>query len=180
MSAEDFQLIDDSKIDDSIIKRDFIKIYHQHGAEVNNENQNIKFHFGENLNYIQLGNAYLEIDILVRKPDATNFTNAGIIRLVNKGLAYIFQEGRLSTSAGTEIEHNKNLGNVSTIMRLLTQKDGDLSSYFDKIDETEGGINNSTLKHMLIDSHTNDDNKVKIRANLPLEHIFGFCKLSKK
>ena len=34
MSAEDFQLIDDSKIDDSIIKRDLIKIYHQHGAEV--------------------------------------------------------------------------------------------------------------------------------------------------
>ena len=45
MSAEDFQLIDDSKIDDSIIKREFIEIYHQHGAEVNNENQNIKFYF---------------------------------------------------------------------------------------------------------------------------------------
>ena len=65
-------------------------------------------------------------------------------------------------------------------MRLLTKKDGDLSSYFDKIDETEGGINNSTLKHMLIDSHTNDDNKGKIRANLPLEHIFGFCETFKK
>ena len=38
MSAEDFQLIADS-----VLKRDFIKINHQHGAEVNNENQNIKF-----------------------------------------------------------------------------------------------------------------------------------------
>ena len=38
MSAEDFQLIDDSKIDDSAIIKDFKKIYHQHGAEVNNEN----------------------------------------------------------------------------------------------------------------------------------------------
>ena len=95
-------------------------------------------------------------------------------------LAYIFQEGRLSTSAGTEIEHNKNLGNVSTIMRLLTQKDGDLSCYFDKTVETEASINNSTLKHMLFDSHTNDDNKGKISANLPLEHIFGFCKTFKK
>ena len=180
MSAEDFQFIDDSKIDDSIIKRDFIKIYHQHGAEVNNENQNIKFYFGENLNYIQLGNAYLEIDILVRRADRTNFTNADEIRLVNNGLAYIFQEGRLSTSAGTEIEPNKNLGNVSTIMRLLTQKDGDLSSYFDRIDETEAGINNSTLKKLLIDSHTNNDHKGQIRANLPLEHIFGFCKTFKK
>ena len=43
MSAEDFQLIDDSKIDVSIIKRDFINLYHQHGAEVNNENQKINF-----------------------------------------------------------------------------------------------------------------------------------------
>ena len=90
MSAEDFQLIDDSKIDDSIIKRDFINIYHQHGAEVNNENQNIKFYFGENLNYIQRGNDYLEIDLLVRKADATNFANADNIRLVNNGPAYIF------------------------------------------------------------------------------------------
>ena len=38
MSAEDFQLIDDSKMDDSIIKRDFIKIYHQSGANVDAEN----------------------------------------------------------------------------------------------------------------------------------------------
>ena len=65
-------------------------------------------------------------------------------------------------------------------MRILTQKDGDLLSYFDKIDKTEAGINNSTLKHMLIDSHTIEDNKGKIRANLPLEHIFGFCKTFKK
>ena len=128
MSAEIFQLIDDSKIDDSIIKRDFLKIYHQHGAEVNNENHNFKFYFGENLNYIQIGNSYLEIDIEVRKADRTNFANAYQIRLVYNGLAYFFQERRLSTSAGTELEHNKNLGNVSTIMRLLTQNDGDLSS----------------------------------------------------
>ena len=67
-------MIDDSQIDDSIIKRDFIKIYHQHGAEVNNENQSIKFYFGENLNYIQKGRAYLEIDIEVRKADRTKFT----------------------------------------------------------------------------------------------------------
>ena len=96
------------------------------------------------------------------------------------GLAYIFQEGRLSTSAGTEIEHNKNRGNVSTIMRLLTQKDGDLSSYFDKMDETEAGTTNSTLKHMLIDSHTNENNKGKKKANFPLKHLFGFCRTFQK
>ena len=173
-------MIDDPKIEDSIIKRDFIKIYHQHGAEVNNENQNIKFYFGENLNYIQIGNAYLEIDKVVKRADGNNFSDADGITLVNNALAYVFQEGRISTSAGTETEHNKNLGNVSTIMRLLTQKDGDLSSYFDGIDEIVAGIADSTLKHMLIDSHTNDDNNGKIGANLPLEHIFGFCKTFKK
>ena len=87
MNAEDFQLIGDSKIDDSITKRDFIKIYHQHGAEVNNENQNTKFYFGENPDFIQIGIAYLEIDILVRKADRTNFADADEVRLVNNGLA---------------------------------------------------------------------------------------------
>ena len=100
--------------------------------------------------------------------------------MVNNGLAYVFQEGRLSTSAATEIDYIKNLGNVSTVMRFLTQKDEDLSYYFDKNDERDVGITNSTLKHMLIDSHINDDTKGKMRANLPLEHIFGFCKTFKK
>ena len=170
-------MIDDSKIDDSIIKRDFIKIYHQHGAEVDNENQNIKFFFRELPNYIQIGKGYLEIDTDVKKADNTIFTNADQIRLVNSGLAYVFQEGRLSTSAGTEIEDIRNLGNVSFIMRLLTQKDGDLSSFFWQNRRT---ITDSTLKQLLIDSHTNENNKGKIKANLPLEYIFGICKTLKK
>ena len=58
MSAEDFQLIHDSKNDDSFIKRDFIKIYHQHGAEVNNKNHSNKFYFGESPNYLQIENAH--------------------------------------------------------------------------------------------------------------------------
>ena len=62
---------------------------------------------GENLIYVQIGKAYLETDIEIKKADATFFTNADNIRLVINGLAYILQEGRLSTSAGTEIEHNK-------------------------------------------------------------------------
>ena len=180
MSVEDFQLIDDSKIDDSIIERDFIKIFHQFGAEVGNENQNVKFYFGENLNYIQIDNSYLEIDIDVKRADGNKFANADEIRMVNNALDYVFQEGRLSTSAGTEIEHNKSLGNVSTIMRLLTQKDGDLTSYFNRIVERVARIADATLKQMLIDSYTNDDNKGKMRANLPLEHIFGFCKTFKQ
>ena len=73
---------------------------------------------------------------MIKKADGTIFTDADSIRLVNNGLAYVFQEGRLSTSSGMEME-NKYLGPVSSIMRLLIQKDGDLSSCFDKIDERE-------------------------------------------
>ena len=45
-------------------------------------------------------------------------------------------------------------------MRLLTQKVGDLSSDFDKNDGREEGIIESSLKHILIDSHTNDNKKI--------------------
>ena len=67
MSIEDFQLIDNTEIDNSIIKRDFTKIYHQQGAQLNNPNQNIDFIFGENNNYHQIGNSYLEFTITLRK-----------------------------------------------------------------------------------------------------------------
>ena len=65
-------------------------------------------------------------------------------------------------------------------MRLLTSKYGDLSTCFDKIDETEGEIDNSSLKHILINNHTIQANKGKIVRQLPLEHLFGFCKTFKK
>ena len=35
-------------------------------------------------------------------------------------------------------------------------------------------------KHILNDSHTNQDNKGNVRAHLHLEHVFGFCKTFKK
>ena len=167
MSAEDFQLVAVSNNDDSITKRGFIKTCHQHGAEVNIGNQNIKFYFGENRNYIQIGNGCLEADKEVKIADDTSFTNADETRLVNKGLAHTFRGGRLCTSSGTEIENNIYLAPFSAIMRILTHKDGDLSSFFDKTDEIEAGNTNSTLKHMLIDSHTIEDSKGKIRASFP-------------
>ena len=52
MSAVDFQLVDDEKIDDSITKPDFKKNYHQSGAKVNNENSKINICFRENHNLI--------------------------------------------------------------------------------------------------------------------------------
>ena len=184
MSAEDFQLIDDSKIDDSIIKRDFIKIYHQSGANVDAENSQIKFYFGENHNFIQVGNGYLEFDIRVRRADGNAFAigiapGADIFRLVNNAFAYIIHDARISSAAGVEIEQNKYVGPVSTIMRLVTQKDGDLSTYFDIIDESEDEINNTSLRLTLLDNHV-EANRGLLVGHLPLEYLFGFCRSFKK
>ena len=162
MSAEDFQLIDEATIDTSIIKRDYIKIYHQQGAQLNDPNQNVEFIFGENNNYHQIGNAYLQFDITVRRDPNANFTNADVIRLVNNAFAYTFKEATLSTTGGSEIEINKYVGQVSTIMRALTSRYGDLMSYFDKVNETEAAINNTSLKQRLINNHATDENKGKI------------------
>ena len=65
-------------------------------------------------------------------------------------------------------------------MRLLTQKDGDLSSYFDKIDDRESGFTNSSSKPMLIDSLTNEDDRCKIGANLPFKRNSPLTKPSGK
>ena len=79
-----------------------------------------------------------------------------------------------------EIENIKFLGQVSTIMRALTSKDGDLLSHFDKIDETQAESNNTSLKHMLINNHTEAVNQGKFKGQLLLEDSFGFCKTFKK
>ena len=54
-------------------QRNFFKIYHQHGAQLNQSDQNIDFIFSENNNYQQIGIAYLEFDITVRENDGTIF-----------------------------------------------------------------------------------------------------------
>ena len=178
MSLEDFQLIDDTHIDTSNMKKDWTKVYHQDGAQLNDSNQTIDFIFGENNNYHQVGNCYFHYDITVRRDDGTNFVNADEIRMINNAFAYHISELKTSTTGGTEIEINKFVGPVSTIMRVITSKDGDLTSCFDKIDETQ--INNTTLKQIIIDDQQTDANKGKIVGNLPLEHLSGFYKTFKK
>ena len=183
MSAEDFQVVDIEKIDDSIIKRDSIKFYHQSGANVDDENSQINFSFGENHKFIQVGNGYLELDIRIIRNDGNPFTVAprlDTIRLVNNAFAYTNHDARISSSSGVEVEQSKFVGPISTIMRLVTQKDGDLSRCFDIIDEDEGEINSSSLKKMLIDNHIEDNERGILRGHLPLEYIFGFAKSFKK
>ena len=111
-----------------------MKIYHQQGANLIDSDQIVAFIFGENNTYHQTGKAYLEFDIIVRNP-AANFDNNSELRLFNNALAYCFEEVFLSTTGGSDIEHNKHVGQISTIMRYITSKDGDLLSHFDKFNE---------------------------------------------
>ena len=190
MSLEDFQLLDNEPLDNSIIKRDFTKIYHRQGDQLNQSDQNIEFIFGENNNYNQIGNGYLEFNITVRKNDDTNFHFDDPVRLVNNGFAFCFKEARLSTTIGSDIEINKFCGQVSTIMRAISNKDGDLLSQFDNINENDipileqlanlpVQIRDTPHQKMLINNHT-DANKGRIKGYLYLEDIFGFCKTFKK
>ena len=188
MSSEDFQLLDNEPFDNSITKRD-LKIYHQQGAQLNNADQNIEFIFGENNNYHQIGKAYLEFDITVSNPTVNPavFDHNSPIRLTNNGFAYVFQEARLSTSTA-DLEHNKYIGQISTIMRVVSSRDGDLLIQFDNINEelgadeheTTANIQDTSLQKMLITNHENEPNRGKIKCQLPLEHIVGFCKTFKK
>ena len=190
MSLEDFQLIDNEPIDKSIIKRDFTKIYHRQGDQLNQSDQNIEFIFGENNNYHQIGNVYLEFNITVRKNDGTNFHYDDPARLVNNGFTFCFKEARLSTTIGIDIEINKFCGQISTIMRAISNKYGDLLSQFDNINENNIPIlerlqdlpvqsRDSLHQKMLINNHT-DANKGKIKGYLYLEDLFGCYKTFKK
>ena len=73
MSLENFQLLDNEQIDNSIFKKDFLRVHHQQGAQLNQSDRNIDFIFNESNNYHQIGNVYLEFEITVGKIDTTNF-----------------------------------------------------------------------------------------------------------
>ena len=186
MSLEHFQLIDNEVNDKSIIKRDFIKVHHQQGAQLNDPDQNIEIIFSDNNNYHQIGNSYLQFDITVRN-SAANFDDDTPIRLVNNGFLHCFKEAVILTTGGMEIENIKFLGQVSTIIKTLTSKDGDLLSHFDKISEkigadenaTSNNIRSTSLPKMLINNQIEAD-RGKIRGHLALQDVFGFCKSFKK
>ena len=176
MSLEDFQLLDNEPLDNIIIKRDFTKIYHRQGDQLNQSNQNIEFIFGENNNYHQIGNAYLEFNITIRKSDDTKFHHEDPVGLVNNGFALCLKEARLGTTIGSDFEINKFCGPISTIMKSISNKDGDLLSQFDKINEIDipiperladlpPQIRSTPHQKMLIDNHT-DAKKGKIKGYL--------------
>ena len=97
--------------------------------------------------------------------------------LVNYALAYTSKEARLDTTVGSDLEPNKYVGKVATIMRLITWKEGDFSSCFDKINKND--FNMLSVKQILCNSHAIDAKKSKIEGKVQLEQLFGFCKTFK-
>ena len=123
MSLENFHSLNNEPIDNSIVKRDFLKIYQQQGAQLNDPNQNIEYIYDANNNYHPIGNLYREFDISVRDPTVGYNKNAET-RLFKNGFVFCSTEATIATTGVMEIEHVKSLGQVSTIMRSLTsQKD---------------------------------------------------------
>ena len=173
MSLQDFKLLDNEPLDNIIIKTEFTKINHRQVDQLNQSDQNIKFLFGENNNFHQIGNAYLEFIFTVRKNDDTNFHYEDPVRVVKNGYAFCFKEASLSTTIGSDIEINKFCGQVSTITRAISNKDGDLLSQFDinendfpileRLADLTPQIRFTPHQKMLIDNHT-DANKGKIKG----------------
>ena len=60
MSSEDFQILDIEPIDRNIIKKDYLKMYQQQGAQLNQSDQNIEL-FVENNKHHQIGNGFLKL-----------------------------------------------------------------------------------------------------------------------
>ena len=146
--------------------------------------------FGKNNNYHQIGNAFIEFDNTVRKIDGTVFHNDDPICSINNNYAFCLKEARLSTTIGSDIEHNKFSGQVPTIMKVITNKDGELLSQFDNINENDipvlerltdlaTQIRRTPHQKMLINNHT-DAYKGKIIGYLYLEDISGFGTSFKK
>ena len=88
------------------LQKDFSKIYHQQGVNLNDSGENIDIIFGEKI--YQIGNAYLQIEIKLKKYRGKfEDDNTNTIRLVNNAPRHLFKEATISTTGGTEIEVNK-------------------------------------------------------------------------
>ena len=73
----------------------------------------------------------------------------------------------MATTEGLDLEHNKYVGQASTIVRPITNEDGGLSPCLDEIIEND--FDNVSLKPILIKNHRIDANKSKIKDHLPWE-----------
>ena len=112
------------------------------------------------------------------------------VRLVDNGFLFRFKEARLSTTIGSVIEINIFCGQISPIMRAISNKNGDILCQFDDVNENDipiferlqdlpVQIRDTPHQKMSINNHT-DANEGKIKGYLYVEVIFGFCKTFRK
>ena len=82
--------------------------------------------------------------------------------MTTNALVYVFKEAVLATTSESNLEHNKFVGQISTILRVLTSKDGDFLSQFDNIIEevSADNIKSTSLTKLLVNNHA-DANKGK-------------------
>ena len=162
------------------MKRDFLQIYHQQASNLNDSNQNVHFLLAENSKSHQIGNAYLQNEMTIKKvvvvAASRVLVNGNAIRLVNKAFAHCFKGIRISTTGSSYIQHNKFVGQISFVMRVLKHNDGDLLSHCDEIDESEAEIENTSLHHHLINNHDIAANKKNSKVISPLDIFLDFVK----
>ena len=150
--------------DNLIEKNDLIEMYDQQRVNLKDSAKHTNFIFVESSNFYQLGNAYLQFELFFRKNGGHfNDDKTDAINLVKNPSAHLFEGATIATTGGSEIEVSKPVGPVSTITRISTREDGDLSSYYDKFNEDK--INDTTLKETLIDNHTTQANKKRYSVN---------------
>ena len=95
---------------------------------------------------------------------------------MNIAFAYTFQEAMLWMTGGCHLANIKYVGQVSTIMRVITNKGEESKSYCGRKNGTAAGIVISFLKQILIGNQQVEANKGEIKGQLPLEHLVGICK----
>ena len=148
-----------------------MKFYDQQVAQHNNQNRGIDFFFfGENNKCQQIGNVYLEFDVtLTGNGGNSHVTVDGNvdepIRLVKIAFAYVFRRATPFTTGDEEGAQSREVGHISTIMRLLTNEHGDLLSYFDKSGETQNGIKSSPINLKNVQNHEKVDRSEKIKCH---------------
>ena len=104
MSLEDFQLEDNETSDNSILKRDFSKTYHQLAANLKDFDQKIEFNCGKNKECHQIANAYLQYE-MAKEEDVAVAANRVLVDwdpfgLVKNAFANCFYQARSSTRRG--------------------------------------------------------------------------------
>ena len=179
MSADHFQLIDDTKFDISILKKVFAEISQQQIDQLNEADKVVALLFLENKRYYRIGISYIQFDLEFEK-DGGNFEddNSDPIRLVSNAFAHIFEEAYIHTTGSTEVESTKLVPQVSTIMRVIKSKDNELPSCLDEFKETNN--KKTSLKEIRIENPTLQASKAKVSGHLRLEHSLGVCKTLKK